>query len=109
MSKPFSIVSSPLFKLSVQRFKAFLSDKYGEQKAAETLTAIQQRILQHLPNTPEIAPISERLLALGITEYRQWQLDEHNLLFYSVNGQQHQIELLLLMDSRKVCKRRCLN
>lgn len=101
MSKHFLIVSSPLFKLSVQRFRAFLNDKYGEQKAAETLNTIQQRILQHLPGTPEIAPISERLLALGITDYRQWQLDKHNLLFYSVNQQQQQVELLLLMDSRQ--------
>ncbi|MCC5827693.1 hypothetical protein [Alkalimonas sp.] len=101
MSKQFLIVSSPLFRLSVQRFSAFLTDKYGEAKAAETLTSIQQRIKHHLPGTPEIAPISERLLALGITEYRQWQLNQHNLLFYSVNQQQQQVELLLLMDSRQ--------
>lgn len=85
----------------MQRFRAFLTEKYGEHKAAKILIETQQCIRQHLPGTSEIAPISERLLALGITDYRQWQLDQHNILFYSVNQQQHQVELLLLMDSRQ--------
>ncbi|GGD61799.1 hypothetical protein [Lacimicrobium alkaliphilum] len=101
MTEGFSIVTSPIFRLSVQRLKAFLAEKYGEPSAAKALTDIKQQIEQHLPSTPEIAPISERLLALGIVDYRQWQLDKHNILFYKVNSQHQTVELLLVMDSRQ--------
>jgi hypothetical protein len=35
------------------------------------------------------------------TDYRQWQVDQHNLLFYRLDEQNQRIELLLLMDSRQ--------
>ena len=101
MNNPFQIVASPLFKLSLQRLKAFVTTAFGESLATTTLTAIQQQISQQLPTQPALAPISERLLELGIPDYRQWQLDKHNLLFYRVNEAEHRIELLLVMDSRQ--------
>ncbi|RVU40171.1 hypothetical protein EOE67_07950 [Rheinheimera riviphila] len=101
MSNLYHIVASPLFKLSLQRLKAFLTTAFGEPLATATLTAIKQQISQQLPAQPELAPISERLLALGIPDYRQWQLDKHNLLFYRVNEAEQRIELLLVMDSRQ--------
>ncbi len=105
MSNPFQIVASPLFKLSLQRLRAFLTTAYGEEFAATALAFIQQQISQQLPAQPhtheKLAPISERLLELGIPDYRQWQLDKHNLLFYRVNEAEHRIELLLMMDSRQ--------
>ncbi|MEO3677675.1 hypothetical protein ABGI61_01485 [Rheinheimera sp. FR7-31] len=48
-----------------------------------------------------MAPICKRLLALGGADYRQWQVDQHNLVFYRVDDAQKRIELLLLMDSRQ--------
>ncbi|MBU1437965.1 MAG: hypothetical protein KKF79_11405 [Gammaproteobacteria bacterium] len=101
MPNPFQIVASPLFKLSLQRLKAFLTTAFGEELAATTLAFLQQQISQQLPTQPELAPISERLLALGIPDYRQWQLDKNNLLFYRVNNAEQRIELLLVMDSRQ--------
>lgn len=101
MTEGFSITTSPVFRLSVQRLKAFLTEKYGESSATEALTGIKQQIEQYLPSTPEIAPISERLLALGIVDYRQWQLDKHNILFYKANSQHQTVELLLVIDSRQ--------
>lgn len=101
MNNPFQIVASPLFKLSLQRLRAFLTTASGEPLATATLTAIQQQISQQLPTQPALAPISERLLAIGIPDYRQWQLDKHKLLFYRVNEAEQRIELLLMMDSRQ--------
>lgn len=101
MSKTYTLVASALFKLSQQRLAAFLTEKYSANLARNTLAHIKQRIKQDLVSQPMLAPISERLLALGITEYRQWQLDQHNVVFYRVDNQQQRIELLLLMDSRQ--------
>lgn len=101
MHNPFRIVASPLFKLSLQRLKAFLTSSFGDELATTTLATIQLQINQQLPTQPELAPISERLLELGIPDYRQWQLDKHNLLFYRVNEADQRIELLLVMDSRQ--------
>lgn len=95
------IVASPIFKLSVQRFTAFLTEKYDSNFANEVLAEVKQHIQQQLADFPEIAPLSERLVALGIADYRQWQLDKHNLVFYRINHREQQLELLLLMDSRQ--------
>ncbi|MEO3865211.1 hypothetical protein [Rheinheimera fenheensis] len=54
-----------------------------------------------LTSQPTLAPICKRLLALGGADYRQWQVDQHNLVFYRVDDAQKRIELLLLMDSRQ--------
>ncbi|HEY0922955.1 hypothetical protein [Rheinheimera pacifica] len=101
MSSAFAIVASPLFKLSQQRLAAFLTEKYSATLTQNTLMNIKQRIKQDLATHPTLAPISERLLALGIADYRQWQVDQHNLLFYRLDEQKQRIELLLLMDSRQ--------
>ncbi len=97
----YTIVASPLFKLSQQRLKAFLTAKYGATLAIEALNSIKNQIRQQLPANPELAPISERLQALGIKDYRQWQVDKHNMVFYRVDHQQQQIALLAMMDSRQ--------
>lgn len=101
MSSTYTVVASPLFKLSQQRLAAFLTEKYSATLTQNTLMNIKQRIKQDLATHPTLAPISERLLALGIADYRQWQVDQHNLLFYQLDEQKQRIELLLLMDSRQ--------
>jgi toxin ParE1/3/4 len=101
LSNAYALVASPLFKLSQQRLAAFLTKRYSSTLAGNTLANIRQRLKQDLAVQPRLAPISERLLALGITEYRQWQVDEHNIVFYRVDEQKQRIELLLLMDSRQ--------
>ena len=101
MSNTYTLVASPLFKLSQQRLAAFLTEKYSATLADNTLANIKQRLQQDLTVQPRLAPISERLLALGITEYRQWQVDQHNMVFYRIDEQKQRIELLLLMDSRQ--------
>ena len=97
MSSTYTVVASPLFKLSQQRLAAFLTEKYSATLTQNTLMNIKQDLATH----PTLAPISERLLALGIADYRQWQVDQHNLLFYRLDEQKQRIELLLLMDSRQ--------
>ena len=101
MSSTYTLVASPLFKLSQQRLAAFLTEKYSATLTQNTLTNIKQRTKQDLAIHPTLAPISERLLALGVADYRQWQVDQHNLLFYRLDEQKQRIELLLLMDSRQ--------
>ena len=101
MSKPYAVVASPLFKLSQQRLRAFLTEQYSAALAKTTLAHIKHRIMQDLAAHPSVAPVSERLLALGIADYRQWQVDQHNMLFYQIDEAKKRIELLLLMDSRQ--------
>jgi toxin ParE1/3/4 len=101
LSSTYTVVASPLFKLSQQRLAAFLTEKYSATLTQNTLMNIKQRIKQDLAKHSTLAPISERLLALGIADYRQWQVDQHNLLFYRLDEQNQRIELLLLMDSRQ--------
>ena len=97
----YSIVTSEAFKISVQRFKAFLTYKYSDDFASETLFLIKQNIQNHLSAAPELAPISPRLLDIGITDYRQWSIDKHNLVFYKIEHTKKEVQLLALMDSRQ--------
>lgn len=97
----YKIVASPAFKSSLQRFKYFLESKYSKKLAVDTVKHIKQRISQNLSRNPEIAPISQRLVELGVTQYRQYTIDEHNLVFYRVDEENETIVLLAVMDSRQ--------
>ncbi|OZB03828.1 MAG: hypothetical protein B7X54_09090 [Idiomarina sp. 34-48-12] len=101
MSSSFSVVATPLFRLSVKRLQGHLSSVYSSELSEQTIAQIKTRIKNHLTGNPYIGAVSERLLALGITEYRQWSVDAHNLIFYSIDDNNQQILLLALMDSRQ--------
>lgn len=112
-NKAVKVVASPVFKLSLHRFRAFLSSRFGKHLADTTVAGIKKKLIDELPANPLIAPVSERLLELGLTEYRQWQIDEHNLIVYrlsevkneaksdSANNTEKEVQLLLIMDSRQ--------
>jgi toxin ParE1/3/4 len=97
----YTVVASAVFKHSLSRFIAFLSKKYGEEFALAQKKSLRENIEKTLCSTPYIAPISDRLLSLGISEYRQWSLDKHNIIYFKINEEKQQIELLAIMDSRQ--------
>lgn len=97
----YEITASPYFKLSLKRLIHFMTVKYSSKLATETKRQIRNTIEENLPNNPYIAPISDRLVDLGIKEYRQYQMDEHNILFYQVNEDKKLIVLLTVIDSRQ--------
>jgi plasmid stabilization system protein ParE len=103
MTKPkrYKVKATPYFKLSVQRLSAFLSKKYSVQQAATNNKALLEKINQTLPEQPRIAPVSARLLALGISNFRQWAIDEHNIIFYRIDDKKAEVTLLLAMDARQ--------
>tara|TARA_Y100001973_G_C4927396_1_gene199322 strand:- start:150 stop:491 length:342 start_codon:yes stop_codon:yes gene_type:complete len=97
----YRIIASPVFRLSVQRLKGFLSQQFSTELANKTLLEMQQKIGQALPKHPHIAPVSERLLELGVQHYRQWHIDQHNIVFYRLDESRKVVELLLIMDARQ--------
>lgn len=97
----YTLIASETFKASVQRFRAFLSHKYGAELAQLQVSLVKQNIEQQLLSNPQIAAISPRLLDIGIADYRQWHIDKHNLLFYKVDQIRKEIQLLALMDRRQ--------
>ncbi len=102
MNKPtYQIVASPTFKLTLTRLCHFLEKKYSAQKARETKQILKKTLLENLPANPTIAAVSNRLLDLGITNYRQYLIDQHNLVFYRIDERQHKVTLLAVMDNRQ--------
>lgn len=101
MSKSYKIVATPYFKLSLRRLSNFLNRKYSPQHAASNKKALKKKIQATLPTQPRIAPTSSRLLALGVTNYHQWLVDKHNIIFYRVSDETKEVVLLLVMDSRQ--------
>lgn len=107
--KQYKIVASPVFKRSLQRLRAFLSEQFGEKVANSVSENIKLKITEQLTQNPFCGPISERLFQLGLTEYRQLLIDEHNLVFYVVRNadspkdtdNEQEVQLLLVMDSRQ--------
>lgn len=97
----YRIIASPVSRLSVQRLKGFLSHHYSTELAEKTLHEVQQKVGQALSKHPHIAPVSERLLELGVQHYRQWHIDQHNIVFYRLDGSRKVVELLLIMDARQ--------
>ena len=97
----YSVVASDVFKHSLIRLTVFLSKKYGEDFAITQKEKLRQSIENQLSLTPQIAPISDRLLSLGLSDYRQWSVDKHNILYFRINEEHKQIELLAVMDARQ--------
>ncbi len=97
----YKVVASPAFKASLKRFTYFLENKHSKKLAADTVKTIRQKIEQNLAQNPEIAPVSERLVELGINRYRQYRIDEHSLVFYILDEKEKTVLLLAVMDSRQ--------
>ena len=67
----------------------------------ETKQLIKQHISEKLSENPYVAPISNRLVELGLSDYRQYIVDKHNLVFYKINEDRKEVVLLAAMDSRQ--------
>ncbi len=97
----YKIVVSPVFKLCLKRLVHFLQSKYSLELALDSKQKIKNVIIDNLSNNPYIAPISERLIDLGVTDFRQYCIDEHNIVFYRIDDDKKQVILLAVMDARQ--------
>ena len=79
----------------------FLEVKYSSEKSRQIKTQLKTSIVKNLSQDRYVAPISGRLIELGIRDYRQYLIDEHNLVFYRIDAKEKQVILLALMDSRQ--------
>ena len=97
----YKIVASRTFKLCLDRLVHFLTRKYSAEFAQQIKQTIKKAILENLSSNPFVAPVSERLVELGIKEYRQCLIEEHNIVFYRVDKNEKKVVLLAVMDSRQ--------
>lgn len=97
----YEVVATPTFKLCLDRLIHFLETKYSPHKARKTKSYIKKNLAKTLAQTPHIAPVSNRLLDIGIMDYRQYSLDKHNMVFYRIKEGQKRVVLLAVMDSRQ--------
>jgi len=98
---PYKLIFSPVFKITLKRLCSFLTRKYSQSLANKTKAKIQCDIEEKLLSEPLIGPICDRLLDLGIPDYRQLVIDKHNLVVYRVDETQKTINVLLVFDSRQ--------
>ena len=101
----YSIKVTPVFKLCLKKLNAFLTRKFNQNVASEAKQAIKSKVKSQLSGNPYSAPHSDRLLELGLTEYRQLLVDSHNVVFYRVDESTKTIILLLVIDSRQELKK----
>jgi len=97
----YEIVATPTFKLCLDRLIHFLETKYSPQKARKTKSHIKKVLAENLSKNLHIAPVSDRLIDIGITQYRQYSVDEHNMVFYRINESKKRVVLLAVIDSRQ--------
>ena len=97
----YEIVATPCFKLCLERLIHFLETKHSPQKAQKAKSHIKKVLTENLSQNPNIARVSDRLVDIGIKEYRQYRVDEHNMVFYRINEYEKQVILLAVMDSRQ--------
>ena len=91
---------SPAIKICLQRLMSFLQIKYSTEVAISARDQIKQRVTV-LAEQPEIGPICQRLLDLGVAGYRELLIDEHDLLIYKVDSEAGVISVLLVFDTRQ--------
>jgi len=97
----YEVIATPTFKLCLDRLSQFLQTKYSPQKARETKSNIKKVLAKNLSQNPLIAPVSNRLLEIGIRDYRQYPVDKNNMVFYRINEDKKQVVLIAAMDSRQ--------
>lgn len=105
MATDYDIKATPVFKLCLRKLESFLTRKFDQQVASEAKQAIKLKVRKQLAENPYSAPESERLLELGLTEYRQLLVDSHNLVFFRVDESTKKVILLVVMDSRQDLKK----
>ncbi|WP_236547202.1 type II toxin-antitoxin system RelE/ParE family toxin [Alteromonas sp. KUL150] len=101
----YSIKVTPVFKLCLKKLDAFLTRKFNHNVANEAKRAIKSKVKSQLSVNPYSAPHSDRLLELGLTEYRQLLVDSHNVVLYRVEDSTKTVILLLVFDSRQDLKK----
>lgn len=97
----YEVVATPTFKLCLDRLIHFLEIKYSPQKARKTKSHIKEILAKNLSQNPHLAPVSNRLIDIGIRDYRQYPVDEHNMVFYRINEDKKRVVLIAVMDSRQ--------
>jgi len=100
MSEPYRISASPVFRLTLRKLLAFVAKKHGDEVAIETRSTLKSRV-DTLKENPALAPISDRLAEFGFHDYRQLTVGKHNLIFYRIDEQKHEIVLVVAMDARQ--------
>ena len=94
-----------VFKLCLKKLDALLTRKFNQNVASDAKQAIKSKVKSQFSGNPYSAPHSDRLLELGLTEYRQPLVDSHNVVFYRVDESTKTIFLLLVIDSRQYLKK----
>jgi len=97
----YEVVATPLFKLCLDRLIHFLEIKYSPKKARRIKSDLKKVLAENLTQNPHIAPISNRLIDIGIRDFRQYLIDDHNMVFYRINESSKQVVLIAVMDSRQ--------
>ena len=97
----YEVVATSTFKLCLDRLIHFLEIKYSPQKAQKTKSHIKNILAKNLSGNPHIAPVSNRLLEIGIRDFRQYAVDEHNMVFYRINENKQRVILIAVMDNRQ--------
>lgn len=105
MTTEYKIKATPVFKLCLKKLDSFLARKFDQAVANEAKQTIKLRVITQLSSNPYSAPQSERLLELGLTEYRQLLVDNYNIVFFRVDESTKTVILLLVIDSRQDLKK----
>ena len=101
MTNEYQVLATPVFKITLRKLEAFLSRKYSNELAKKTKRSIKDKISIMLTSNPHIAPQSERLLELGVTDYHQLTVDKQNIIDFRIDEQQKTVVLIAVMDSRQ--------
>lgn len=101
MNSDYKIQATPVFKVSLNKLTHFLTRKFSATVAKAAKGNIKIKIQNQLSSAPFSAPPSDRLLALGVGDYRQLLVDEHNIVFYRIEENTKTVILLLAIDSRQ--------
>ncbi len=97
----YETIASATFKICLDKLNHFLEHKYSLEQAQTIRKKIRTAIKKSLSTNPQIAPISNRLIDLGIKDYRQLRVDEHNLAFCRVDEKLKQVRLIAVMGARQ--------
>ena len=101
MAKRYVILATPIFKFTLRRLSAFLTRKYGDKKAREVRLLIRKTVNRELSTNPQKAPVSNRLLDIGLSDHREYRVDDHNLVFFRIDDELNTVILLAVMDARQ--------
>ncbi|WP_051786116.1 type II toxin-antitoxin system RelE/ParE family toxin [Endozoicomonas numazuensis] len=104
MKSEVDIVYTQTFLATAERVVDFLTPELGNHKSVSVINHVVERLEKRVLEHPVSCQVSPALIELGVTAYREYNIETFRVLYRSSNDQQKIFVLALLHQKQDIKK-----